>query len=294
MPTNKKQIKVVIDPGHGGSDSGAVAWNGKLEKNINLMISLYQYKRFTELGFDTMITRDKDTYIELNTRGVLVRDTEADICICNHNNAFNGNAKRTEIIYGKDTNLLNIVKILEARFEIEFSQPTKIYKKLNSSNEDYYAMHRITGKVDTILFEYGFIDNADDYNFVMNNYMDMSEAIIEEVCKEYGVEYVSPVIEKEIPVEKKVAGLTEYEINLIVDEICSRIESLSKKQKVEPWMQDVMDKGFNVGLITSEDHDATEYATKWFTVAVGLNLIDVIKDFINDKVKSFSGFFKKR
>ena len=48
--------KVVIDPGHGGTDSGAVG-NNMLEKDYNLQISKYMYDRFKELGVPVAITR---------------------------------------------------------------------------------------------------------------------------------------------------------------------------------------------------------------------------------------------
>ena len=41
--------KVIIDPGHGGTDSGATG-NNLLEKDYNLLISKYMYDRFKELG----------------------------------------------------------------------------------------------------------------------------------------------------------------------------------------------------------------------------------------------------
>ena len=51
--------KVVIDPGHGGTDSGAVG-NGKLEKDYTLLISKYMYNRFKDLGIPVAITREND------------------------------------------------------------------------------------------------------------------------------------------------------------------------------------------------------------------------------------------
>ena len=50
---------VVIDPGHGGTDPGAVG-NGLQEKDLNLLISQYMYDRFKELGVPVTITRDDD------------------------------------------------------------------------------------------------------------------------------------------------------------------------------------------------------------------------------------------
>lgn len=51
--------KVIIDPGHGGTDSGATG-NNLLEKDYNLLISKYMYDRFKELGIPVAITRDSD------------------------------------------------------------------------------------------------------------------------------------------------------------------------------------------------------------------------------------------
>ena len=50
---------VVIDPGHGGVDSGARG-NNALEKDFTLLISKYMYDRFTELGVPVYLTRDSD------------------------------------------------------------------------------------------------------------------------------------------------------------------------------------------------------------------------------------------
>ena len=51
---------VVIDPGHGGADSGAVG-NGITEKDLTLKISKYMLKRLNDLGISATITRDDDS-----------------------------------------------------------------------------------------------------------------------------------------------------------------------------------------------------------------------------------------
>lgn len=57
MNNNLKGI--VIDPGHGGNDSGAVG-NNQFEKDFNLKISKYMYDRFKELGIPVTLTREED------------------------------------------------------------------------------------------------------------------------------------------------------------------------------------------------------------------------------------------
>ena len=58
---------VVIDPGHGGLDGGAVG-NDILEKDYNLLISRYMYDRFRELGVPVYLTRDSDITLNPSDR----------------------------------------------------------------------------------------------------------------------------------------------------------------------------------------------------------------------------------
>lgn len=58
---------IVIDPGHGGIDSGSIG-NDMLEKDYNLQISRYMYDRFKELGVPVYLTRDTDITLEPNDR----------------------------------------------------------------------------------------------------------------------------------------------------------------------------------------------------------------------------------
>ena len=84
---------VVIDPGHGGEDSGA-SGNGIIEKNLNLEISKYMYDRFKELGVPVALTRDSDSTLTSDDRpGVALSkfgNGEDVIIISNHINAGGG------------------------------------------------------------------------------------------------------------------------------------------------------------------------------------------------------------
>ena len=86
--------KVVIDPGHGGTDSGATG-NNLLEKDYNLLISKYMYDRFKELGIPVAITRDDDTTLSPTERVNVILDKFGNskdvILISNHINS--GGAK---------------------------------------------------------------------------------------------------------------------------------------------------------------------------------------------------------
>ena len=90
---DREAKKVVIDPGHGGTDSGAVG-NNMLEKDYNLLISKYMYDRFKELGIPVAITREEDVTLSPTDRvnDILSKfgNSSDVIVISNHVNSGGG------------------------------------------------------------------------------------------------------------------------------------------------------------------------------------------------------------
>jgi N-acetylmuramoyl-L-alanine amidase len=87
--TYSKTIKVVvIDPGHGGKDPGAVGPTGYYEKKANLKIALYLKEYLEkELGLTVIMTRTGDSFLDLKKRTAVANDKGADLFISIHNNA---------------------------------------------------------------------------------------------------------------------------------------------------------------------------------------------------------------
>ena len=81
---------IVIDPGHGGSDPGAVGNNIK-EKDYTLAISKYMYDRFKELGVPVSMTRTTDSTLSPSERTKKVQSFYGNgkdvLVISNHLNA---------------------------------------------------------------------------------------------------------------------------------------------------------------------------------------------------------------
>ena len=83
-------MKIMIDPGHGGKDPGAVNKNIELqEKDVALDIS----KRLADLletdNHEVIMTRDSDRFIGINDRAMKANSEKADIFISIHTNGFN-------------------------------------------------------------------------------------------------------------------------------------------------------------------------------------------------------------
>ena len=84
-PLVAKPLTVVIDPGHGGSDPGALAVNGIQEKDITLAAAL-ALKRHLEMRgrYRVRLTREKDEFIPLRERINRARDSRADLFLSLH------------------------------------------------------------------------------------------------------------------------------------------------------------------------------------------------------------------
>ena len=186
--------KVIIDPGHGGTDSGATG-NNLLEKDYNLLISKYMYDRFKELGVPVAITRESDTTLSPSDRVNTILNKFGNssdvILISNHVNS--GGGEGAEVIYAlrnRDTLARRILENIGAA-----GQETRKYyqRRLPSdTSKDYYFIHRNTGNLEPLIVEYGFIDDTKDVEFLKENYKELAEAVIAAVANYIGVPYTPP------------------------------------------------------------------------------------------------------
>lgn len=88
---NKSPLKdktITIDPGHGGSEIGAVGCLGDYEKNINLKIALRLKDYLQQAGANVVMTRNDDSYVSLSDRVEISQNNNSDIFISIHNNAL--------------------------------------------------------------------------------------------------------------------------------------------------------------------------------------------------------------
>jgi len=81
---------IIIDPGHGGKDPGAVGINSVKEKDVVLSVGLKLKKKLEEKGFTVKLTRDKDEFIELAKRPKMASDWGGDLFVSLHCNAMPG------------------------------------------------------------------------------------------------------------------------------------------------------------------------------------------------------------
>lgn len=104
IPSSGK--KIVIDPGHGGTDPGAVGPTGKQEKDVTLKVGLKVRDLLQSYGFTVIMTRtgdyrlDENPSTDLLKRAKVANDNNADLFVSIHSNSFSDpSANGTETFY---------------------------------------------------------------------------------------------------------------------------------------------------------------------------------------------------
>lgn len=278
--------KVVIDAGHGGSDSGAIG-NGIIEKNLTLDISKYMYDRLKELGVPVKLTRDSDVDLPASERPQRVLDQYGNgkdvIVISNHINA--GGAEGAEVIYAlrnKDTLAKKILDELEKQGQLV----RKYYQRRLPSdyNKDYYYMLRNTPNTEALIVEYGFLDNTSDANKLKNNYKKYAEAVVKAVTEYAGYKYV-PLAGSDYYVVKK--GDTLWSIARAYGLTVDKLKSLNNLTSNNLTIGDsliVKDSSGNNDNSSSADNN------KYYIVKKGDSLYSIARNnnMTVDKLKSLN------
>ena len=87
---------VLLDPGHGGKDVGAVSPGGLLEKDITLDIARRLRVALVNAGYRVHLTRDNDRFVDLSDRAAMIARFKADLFVSIHVNSSAGNARGVE------------------------------------------------------------------------------------------------------------------------------------------------------------------------------------------------------
>lgn len=217
---------IVIDSGHGGSDSGA-SGNGMLEKDYTLMISKYMKDRFDELGIPSKLTRSTDetvTPADRVNRILTAYGNSPDVLvISNHLNAGGGSG--SEVIYALRNNDRLAKNILEGLGKAGMPIRKTYQRRLPSDmTKDYYFIHRNTGLTEPLIIEYGFIDNKNDADMIKNNYKRYAEEVVKAIANYKGYNYTEPRSQDTYIVQK---GDTLWNISKKLDTSVDEIKRLN-------------------------------------------------------------------
>ena len=164
----KKEYTVVLDAGHGSSDSGKVGINGVLEKDINLSIS--KKKKYLEKkGICVIMTRNKDESLaegengnrkvqDMKARVKRINDTKPDLAVSIHQNSYHEESIHgAQVFYyehsesgEKDARILQ-----EALLAVDPDNTRQV-----KANTTYYLLKRT--EVPILIVECGFLSNQEE------------------------------------------------------------------------------------------------------------------------------------
>lgn len=165
---------IVIDPGHGGPDPGAVGPTGLREKDVALAISLLLADKLKQSGIQGQLTRRTDQGISLEERVYLINSFEAQLFVSIHCNSYSSpQANGVEIWHSYRGDYGSIyhreAKRIAAIVQEQLVQGTGLrnrgikYRLVDNTGSpiygfDYYFLHR-KARCPGLIVELGFISN---------------------------------------------------------------------------------------------------------------------------------------
>ncbi|MDV2684328.1 N-acetylmuramoyl-L-alanine amidase [Alkalihalophilus lindianensis] len=151
---------IAIDPGHGGTDPGAVA-NGLRETDITLGIGRELEKLLNNRGANPFLTRTNDTFIPLEERAKMANDRNADLFVSIHANAFSSSsANGVESYWNSTHSSADSKKLAES---INKYLASDLGMNNRGVKEAGFVVIR-QSRMPAVLIEVGFITNTNDAN----------------------------------------------------------------------------------------------------------------------------------
>ena len=195
---------IVIDPSKGGRESG-VTGNGIVEKDYNLLISEYIFNRLKSLGAAVKIIRTTDEYISEDDRANKILNAYGNNSkVVALSNMLGNAGSGAEIIYALRNNS-NLASALAENLDDAGLTVSKYYQRRseNDTSKDYYNIQKDTGLIETIVVNYGNINNINEATNIKNEWEDYAEAVVKSLANYTNVPYYKEGESQEIYTVKK-------------------------------------------------------------------------------------------
>ena len=259
---------IVIDPSKGGRESG-VTGNGIVEKDYNLLISEYIFNRLKSLGADVKIIRTTDEYISEDDRVNKILNAYGNNSkVVALSNMLGNTGSGAEIIYALRNNS-NLASALAENLDDAGLTVSKYYQRRseNDTSKDYYNIQKDTGLIETIIVNYGNINNINEATNIKNEWEDYAEAVVKSLANYTNVPYYKEGESQEIYIVKKGDSLWKIanKYNTTVEKLKSvnnlKTNTLSVGQKlvipsisISPEVSDtyIVQKGDNLWSIANK------------------------------------------
>ncbi|MDH3707686.1 MAG: N-acetylmuramoyl-L-alanine amidase [Acidimicrobiia bacterium] len=168
-------VDVVLDAGHGGSETGSVGSNGLVERDLNLVIAKKAKDILKARGYSVQLTRTTNIRLPLVTRGEIANSLDPLLFVSVHHNGgavLTRSTPGTETYYQHDSDdskrlsgiLYEELKAAMGRFATSFAYTVRagVNTRVTSSGDDYYGIHRYTPGVPSTITEPGYLSNPSE------------------------------------------------------------------------------------------------------------------------------------
>jgi len=161
-------MKILIDPGHGGDQPGAV-YNGIEEEDITLAVGLHAANILRSLGHDVFLTRDKDIGISLSQRLKMIEDAGCDAMVSIHCNASpNGEKAHGTETYFRDDRDYPLANCLQQVFITYAGMKDRgVLQDQGALGKRLTVLNNLD--IPSALIELGYLSNPDDRAYLIEN-----------------------------------------------------------------------------------------------------------------------------
>ncbi|MBI4856974.1 MAG: N-acetylmuramoyl-L-alanine amidase [Acetobacterium woodii] len=182
-PPTPDNVVIYLDPGHGGSDPGALTQfsdNDEAYFNLAVAEAAQTYLMSNYSGVTVNLTRTEDTYLSLTDRVALAAANNADILVSIHNNAYDGKARGTEVWVSSNKSykasssalgalILGEIKTMADEITPENGAVVFTNRGVKYSNTYTIINNSVKAGFPGIIIEHLFMDNADDYHYFLSS-----------------------------------------------------------------------------------------------------------------------------
>ncbi len=175
---DKKPV-IILDAGHGGIDGGCTAYNGALEKDINLSIELSLKAILENLGYSVEVTRSTDISIydpgivkvgeqkksDMKNRLNLFNKYENAISVSIHQNQFTDPQYSGAQMFYSETNPLSesLAQTLQTTFKNKLQNNNN--REIKNAGKDLYLLYNC--KCPSVMVECGFLSNKQEADLLL-------------------------------------------------------------------------------------------------------------------------------
>ncbi len=228
-------MRIVIDPGHGGRDPGAIGPSGLKEANVTLLVAMKVAEKLQGAGVEVKLTRTTDAFVDLQPRCDVSNTWGADYFVSIHCNAAGTpQARGTETYcykFGGKGEVL--AKAIQAELIAATGRANRGVKEAN-----FYVLRKTN--MPAVLTELAFISNPEEERL-------LASAAYQEKCALAIAKGIGKVIEVEIAQSTQPKPQTPAADNVIYK---VQVGAFAQRENAERLAEELRSKGYSTYIVS--------------------------------------------